>query len=331
MLPCGCAAVPPVSVQAPPAVGVIRTDSLFSPALGVGKRFIVYLPPSYDASGSRRYPVAYYLHGLGGAEVNWTRQGRLAATMDSLVADGMPEMIVVMPDGDDGFYTNWPREPDYAACVREHASSSDAVGPRPEPAASYCVRHGRYDDYIARDLIGTVDARYRTLPDGAHRAVAGLSMGGYGALALALRHPDRFAAAASHSGVLSLLYIGPRPFAAPTREPETMDTLLAQYPERSRRFLRQAFGEAIAEWRARDPARLAAADVRRREPVPALFVDIGRADERVDRNRAFAAALDSLGVSLHYAEWPGAHTWDYWRAHLPESLRWIAGIIAVSR
>jgi len=68
---------------------------------------MVWLPPSYASQPQRRYPVAYYLHGAFGDENNWVNQGRLAATLDSLVAAGMPEMIVVMPDGDDGFYSTW--------------------------------------------------------------------------------------------------------------------------------------------------------------------------------------------------------------------------------
>ena len=62
--------------------------------------------------------------------------------------------------------------------------------------------------------------------------------------------------------------------------------------------------------------------------MPALFIDVGRDDPWVDQNRAFHATLQSLGVSHQYVEWPGAHTWDYWRAHARESLAWIAARIA---
>src|ERR1017187_2501097 len=85
--------------------GSVVTDTLWSQALGAKKAVVVYLPPSYANAIARRYPVAYYLHGLTGSEVDWTRSGHLNEVMDSLVMAGGPEMIVVMPDGDDGWYT----------------------------------------------------------------------------------------------------------------------------------------------------------------------------------------------------------------------------------
>src|SRR6185503_19332369 len=87
-----------------PSHGTVRTDSLWSAALGVTKHYLVYLPPSYATSTTRRYPVAYYLHGLNGDETNWVQLGHLDAAMDSLIAGGGPEMIVVMPDGDNSWY-----------------------------------------------------------------------------------------------------------------------------------------------------------------------------------------------------------------------------------
>ena len=112
--------------------GTVRTDSIRSQALGVTKKLVVYLPPSYDAGASdaRRYPVAIYLHGAWGSENDWTVLGKLAETMDSLVATGMREMIVVMPDGDDGWWTTWHSLNDVAACRRT---------PRQENADTYCV------------------------------------------------------------------------------------------------------------------------------------------------------------------------------------------------
>ena len=95
------------SVVADSARGQVRPDSLFSHALGVQKRLLVYLPPSYHRETARRYPVAYYLHGAWGAENDWVTLGRIDRAMDSLVAAGLPEMILVLPDGDDGWYTTW--------------------------------------------------------------------------------------------------------------------------------------------------------------------------------------------------------------------------------
>ena len=177
--------------------GTVTMDVFRSGALGVRKDYLVYLPPSYAAQPLRRFPVAYYLHGAWGSEDDWVQKGALDVVMDSLIAAGMPEMIVVMPDGDDGFYTTWATIYKWRLCpVRTDLR---------EPAARYCVRDPRYDAYIARDLVRHIDATYRTLADARHRGIAGLSMGGFGALALAVEYPDLWAAAASHSGALELL------------------------------------------------------------------------------------------------------------------------------
>lgn len=302
------------------AHGTVRTDTLRSAALGVPKHLVVYLPPSYEHERARRYPVAYYLHGRFGNETDWVRLGGLDAVMDSLIAAGMPEMIVVMPDGDDGWYTTWNRLGTYGACER------DTV--RREPAATYCVPWTHYDDYLAHDVVRFVDSTYRTLADRRHRAIAGLSMGGYGAVSLALEYPQLWSAAASHSGVLSPLYLGPHPYAPGSARFATANAQLDSAAGRLWSDLSLAFGRDLAGWRARDPIRR----VRRllaRQPrlMPALFMDVGRDDPYADQNRAFDAELTRLHVPHTYREWPGTHNWDYWRAHLAQSLRWVAARI----
>src|SRR5579864_1766652 len=113
-----------------PTHGIVRTDSLWSSALGVTKQYLVYLPPSYATNTSRRYPVAYYLHGLNGDETNWVQLGHLDLAMDSLIADGGPEMIVVMPDGDNSWYTTWNSMGNDNDCKRDTT--------RKEPASQFC-------------------------------------------------------------------------------------------------------------------------------------------------------------------------------------------------
>ena len=88
-----------------------------------------------------------------------------------------------------------------------------------------------------------------------------------------------------------------------------------------------AFGGDTIGWRARDPATLARR-ASARGPLPAIGFDVGRDDRFLARNRAFARALDSLGVRYDYVEHPGRHDWAYWRAHLPESAAWLARRIA---
>jgi len=300
--------------------GTVRVERFFSPALGVEKHYVVYLPPSYATAPARRYPVAYYLHGLTGNEADWVSLASIDVVADSLIAGGGPEMILVMPDGDDGWYTNWEETPQpYGACL------VDTLLNRAAPAL--CVVQARYEDYSARDLVRHVDSTYRTLADRRHRGIAGLSMGGYGAVSIALEHPDVFSAAASHSGVLSPLYAGPHPFSGPARYHTSIDSLAAGW-RGMWGAIASAFGGTIAAWAGRDPAHL----VRRLHatggPVPALFIDVGAQDGLVDQSRALHAELTTLGIAHDYAEWPGKHDWKYWHAHVGESLRWLAARIA---
>jgi S-formylglutathione hydrolase FrmB len=195
-----------------------------------------------------------------------------------------------------------------------------------EAASRFCVAHQRYDDYIARDLVAYVDRHYRTLASRAHRGIGGLSMGGYGAVTLALRYPEVFAAAASHSGVVSPLYIGAHPFVAPATYAQSIDTLAALRTPFLSRY-EMFWGTDLARWRENDPAQLAAALVRRGAVMPALYLDDGADDPFLEQNRALDWELTRLGVAHDFHVYPGAHNWRYWHAHVGESLAWMAAQI----
>ncbi len=304
----------------PAQQGTVRTDAVWSQALGTTKQLVVYLPPSYatPAGATRRYPVAVYLHGYFGSERDWTVAGALAATMDSLVAAGLPEMIVVMPDGDDGWWTTWHRLIDVSVCRRT---------PRQENADTYCVPWLKYDDYVAADIVTWTDTHYRTLAQRASRAIAGLSMGGYGAISLAARFPQTFAVAASHSGVLRPALMTDSSTVATTgrateRDARTRDELRAASGARWER-IEAAFGQDSVSWMSRDPARLLQRLRDAGTPLPALYVDVGTEDYLLPMNRSFRETMAQMQVPLAYAEYPGRHDWAYWKAHLSGSLRFI--------
>ena len=306
-------------VDTVPVRGALRADTAWSQSLGIRKRLLVYLPPSYLVDSTTRYPVLFYLHGLTGAEDNWLQLARLDRVMDSLIARGAAEVIIAMPDGDDSWYTTWATLPNAAACQVDTA--------RREPAASFCVPWPHYDDYIARDLVAHVDRTYRTRADARHRGIAGLSMGGFGAVTLALRYPDVFSAAASHSGVLAPALLGPRPFREPALWARTPDELREAAGRRYAWFA-PVFGTDTIGWYARDPGRLAARLVTAGTSVPSLWIDCGLRDVFLDQNRAFVATLRSLGLSYRYHEPDGGHDWNYWRAQLPHSLTWLVAQVA---
>jgi len=120
----------------------------------------------------------------------------------------------VMPDGDNSFWVNWEASPGVAACAADSLLA--------EAAPAFCVPVSRYGDYVARDLVAQVDSAFRTRADRAHRGVAGLSMGGTGALTLALSFPEVFSAVAALSSVAAPFYLGPRPYLAPARQAHSL-------------------------------------------------------------------------------------------------------------
>src|SRR6185503_14507832 len=115
--PLAGSAAPPAAPAAPAAPSRATTVTFHSDALGVDKQFVVYLPASYAASTTRRYPVFYYLNGLGGDETNWVQGGHIDRVADSLTLDA----IIVMPDGDDSFYLDSAEPIDYEACKKDGA------------------------------------------------------------------------------------------------------------------------------------------------------------------------------------------------------------------
>lgn len=301
-----------------PAKGRVVVDSLWSYALGTVKKVVVYLPPGYE-SGTTRYPVAYYLHGLSGNERNWWKAGRIDSAADSLAARGTPPMIIVMPDGDDSWWMTANALPDVPACRRTlPAYAGDAD--------TFCVPWPHYDDYIAYDLVRWVDRTFRTQADRQHRGIAGLSMGGYGAMMLALQYPQLFGAAASHSGVVWPLEwapdgVGQRPAGTPDSLWQRVRTGGVGLS------MRAAFGADTIAWYSRDPARLFDRARTRGATLPALRADCGVSDPFIAGNRAFRDAMVARGATLEYVEHPGAHDWKYWSGHVGESLGWLAATL----
>lgn len=317
---------PPAAASAAPAAGADATATgsfhsgrFPSSALGVVKQYYVYLPPGYEAS-DRRYPVVYMLHGLGGDENNW-RQLDIGPAADEVAL----EAIIVMPDGDDGFYVNWASEVDHEACLRGSRPFGQALDMR-----TYCVRQARYEDYIARDLVAHVDATYRTIPERDGRAIGGLSMGGYGALYLAMKHPDLFGATASHAGVTSLLYQGPHPYQRDqvvlTEEPGPWLDQAGAFGDQFRRI----WATDIATWRAHDPATMA---TELTEGQLAIYLDCGDQDEFKlhAANQYMHDVLTEAGISHSFELIEGGrHDARFWTSRVDDSLRFFAAYFAAS-
>ena len=168
----GTAALLLCALAAPALAQVQEGLHVASAILGRDVHYAVYLPPDY-ASSARRYPVVYLLHGYTDDESGWVQFGEIGPAADRAIADRtIPPMIIVMPDGGVAWYVN-----DYQNKVR-------------------------WEDMFVQEFIPHIDATFRTRPQREFRGVAGLSMGGWGTLVYAFRHPDLFAAAAAFSAAV---------------------------------------------------------------------------------------------------------------------------------
>jgi S-formylglutathione hydrolase FrmB len=151
------------------------------------REILIYAPPGYDTYDHRtRYPVLYLLHGFGGDHNYYRGLYGLAETMDELINSGEIEpMIVVVPNASNnlggGFYTNSP----------------DTLSGYPGQSFG-----GFYQDFICNEVVDSIDANYKTIPLREFRGIAGHSMGGYGAIKLAMLRNDLFGSVSSMSGPL---------------------------------------------------------------------------------------------------------------------------------
>src|SRR5579871_5649218 len=133
----------------------------------VDRDVIVFLPPSYAAQKSKRYPVVYALHGYSIGAEQWTHEIHVPQTVEGAFAKGAKEMIVVLPD---------------SKTIYNGSMYSSSV------------TTGDFENYVARDVVAYVDAHYRTIPNRTSRGLVGHSMGGYGASRIGMKHPDVFGA-----------------------------------------------------------------------------------------------------------------------------------------
>jgi S-formylglutathione hydrolase FrmB len=262
----------------------------------------VLLPKGYDPSGDTRYPVLYLLHGADGHYSDWITMGNAQKLIDQeTAADHLAPFITVMPDGGLwGMYSDWYGE--------------DAGDASPPPA---------YTTYDIHELIPWIDANFPVLTGRRDRAVAGLSMGGLGAMSYAARYPDLFSVAGSFSGAvdtdldypagnelltaISVGFTDGLPDACVWGDPTTDDVY----------------------WRADDPTYLAsnlhgvslfvASGNGEPGPLDTPSSDAGGSIEATvwEMNQAFAGALQGDGIPFtSYFYGPGTHSWPYWQRDL---------------
>jgi S-formylglutathione hydrolase FrmB len=262
---------------AQPSSSRVSCESISSAILGRAVEYCVALPAGYE-QGAGRYPVLYFLHGLFEDARSWSEHSGLL-TWDSLMSEGkIGKFIVVMPDGGKSFYVN----------------SFDG--------------HERYEDFFIQELVPLIDHKYRTIASREARGISGLSMGGYGALHLGMKHPAVFGSASAHSAAL----IAKIPTPLPT------DGRWGFYA----RVLQEPFGAPLnqAYFDANNPLTLA------RHPERfaglKLYFDCGDQDRYgFDAGaQELDAILSSKGFPHQFVLRPGNHGWSYLDEYLHFSL-----------
>ena len=241
----------------------LRFVTVKSAALGQRADLLLFVPP--QAAALRDVPLVLLLHGVYGSHWAWAFKGGAHHTAQRLIdAGAIPPLVLVMPS--DGLW-------------------GDGSG---------YVAHGTQDfeRWIADEVPAAARAACSACSVASPLCIAGLSMGGFAALRLAGRHPQRFVAAAGHSSVT---------------EAAQLDRLMA---------------ETRAGWAAAPSDTSVIAALRGAQaPLPALHVDCGRDDPFIAANRQLHADLQAAGIAHRYSEHDGGHDWAYWSLHLDDTLR----------
>lgn len=274
----------PVPVVAAPQARLLESLQFNSSLLNQAVNFSIYLPPDYYVS-NRRYPVVYLLHGYGDNETGWVQFGEVDRIADDQIKAGeLPPLIIVMPNGGATFYIN-----DYQNKVR-------------------------YEDMFVQELIPHIDSSFRTRTQREHRAISGLSMGGFGSLTLAMHHPDLFGSCAALSA------------SART------DEMFAALPdERYNAQFAPVFSGPVkgndrltVTWKRNNPITLARSAPEGDLARVRWYLDCGDDDALSAGNAMLHIALLDRKIPHEYRVRDGAHTWTYWRTALPDALKFMA-------
>jgi putative tributyrin esterase len=265
------------SPESPPTVAgtsapAFETVQFQSTLTGKTLPYNVILPRDYQTSRTR-YPVLYLLHGFSGHYSDWATRTNLADYAAEY------RLIVITPEGNNGWYT-------------------DSAGNQAD----------KYESYILQELVPDVDRRFRTIQSRYARGIAGLSMGGYGALKFGLKHPDQFVFAASLSGATATTAWTEEDLKGMSAIRDSLFGVFGPVGSETRR--KNDIFEIV---RGLTPARVA--------NLPYLYLDCGTEDFLIDMNQRFAAVLREKKVAHEYRELPGNHNWAYWDQQVQEVLQ----------
>ncbi|WP_298738208.1 alpha/beta hydrolase family protein [uncultured Chitinophaga sp.] len=233
----------------------VDTIQIYSQAMHKPVKCVVVIPDTYNRKKGLQFPVIYLLHGYSGNYADWVRKAPgLPALADTY------QCMIVCPDGGFGsWYLDSPVDSAW-----------------------------KYETYVGKEIPAYIDSHYRTLADRQHRAITGLSMGGHGALFLAIRHSDTFGAAGSMSGGVDI-----RPFPKNWDLSKRLGSI-EEHPEHWKEYAVVTQAEQL------------------KDGVLSLIIDCGVKDFFIDVNRSLHQQLLQQGIAHDYTERPGEHNWAYW-------------------
>ncbi|MGQ1945949.1 esterase [Geofilum sp. OHC36d9] len=234
-----------------------------SPTLGSTRRMTIYTPPGYE-NNKKKYPVLYLLHGMGGDEEAWIALGRAAQIMDNLIAQGKVQpMLIVMPNGN----------------VSQTAAPGESSQGFVQPTMKLPKTMEGSFEISFKDILQFVDDNYRTVPKKTHRAIAGLSMGGFHALHISRFYPSTFN------------YIG---LFSPAILPDV-----------------NATSQVYSNWQE-------TLNNQKNNGYELYWIGIGKSDFLYEPVTNYRKILDDKNMPYTYRESEGGHTWNNWRIYLTE-------------
>jgi S-formylglutathione hydrolase FrmB len=270
--------------------GTVVTDIFTSDILKREMNYSVYLPPSYEKS-QRSYPVLYLLHGMGGNQTDWVNRGEVARIATQAMQSGKaPEMIIVMPDGlNDAFYIN-----NYDKSIQ-------------------------WEDYFYKELIPTAEKKYRTFPQRQYRAIAGLSMGGYGSLYHALKHKDMFSACYAMSGA----FLEIEPLKEGEKPNQFENVYVKLWGARNATGVHENFKAHSLAVMVKGMEDYKAPQGWGQPSLPAITIDCGDDDFLLKANTNMVHLMKEKKIPFEFRVREGAHTWEYWRTGLDLALEYV--------
>ncbi len=264
--------------------GIVKESlTMESKILGKQVKYSIYLPSDYETS-SRYYPVVYLLHGLTDNEVGWIQFGEANLIADECIASReIPSMILAIPDGGISFYMN-----------------------------SYDGKL-KYDDFFMNEFIPFIEKNYRIRAEKKYRGIAGLSMGGFGTMYLALKYPEKFAACAAFSPVLF----------SETYMKQTEDKKFNSYYAPLFGSYEKGDKRITDYYRKNNPFDITLTKEKGAYNDLRIYIDCGDDDYLTDDNCRFNIHLNQLGIKHEFRMRDGAHNWTYWRSGLSNGLKFI--------